>query len=198
MNYIKISKKVKKFAKENVKKSRFEHSKRVAKLCKQIAKKYGFDVDKAYLAGIGHDICKDFSNQRLIELSKKNEYGVIDFELQKISLLHGKAAAVVLQNDFGIEDKDIYEAVSFHTSGKPDMCELTKCIYIADKIEPGRPQSSKKYIKSMLQLPFEELFYTILKSNYDYIVSQGYSVYPGTETMINKSESYLKKIGGNK
>lgn len=52
--------------------------------------------------------------------------------------LHGRAAAVVLQK-FGINDKSVLKAAAFHTFGYEGIDALGKIVYIADKIEPGRP-----------------------------------------------------------
>ena len=38
---------------------------------------------------------------------------------------------------FGVDD-DIYNAILWHTTGKPDMTVLEKVIYLADFIEPTR------------------------------------------------------------
>jgi len=84
------------FTKESVKKSRFEHSERVAEMCVVLAKKAGVDEQKAYLAGIGHDMCKDFSDEKLFELAAKDGKAIIDFDRKKPALLHGRAAAVMM------------------------------------------------------------------------------------------------------
>lgn len=198
MDYTKKFEHIRKFTKKSVKKSRYEHSQRVAQLCVEIAEKYGLDKEKAYLAGIGHDMCKDLSDEKMLETAERDGLPIIDFERKKISLLHGRAAAVVMKEKFGITDADVLEAVANHTSGIVGMCDLTKCLYIADKIEPGRPHSSKEYIEQMLELPFEELFYKIMKDNYNFIISKGYEVFPGTEKMMNQSEEKMNKMVGIK
>lgn len=198
MDYTKKFEHIRKFTKKSVKKSRYEHSQRVAQLCVEIAEKYGLDKEKAYLAGIGHDMCKDLSDEKMLETAERDGFPIIDFERKKISLLHGRAAAVVMKEKFGITDADVLEAVANHTSGIVGMCDLTKCLYIADKIEPGRPHSSKEYVEQMLELPFEELFYKIMKDNYNFIISKGYEVFPGTEKMMNQSEEKMNKMVGIK
>lgn len=198
MDYTKKFEHIRKFTKKSVKKSRYEHSQRVAQLCVEIAEKYGLDKEKAYLAGIGHDMCKDLSDEKMLETAERDGLPIIDFERKKISLLHGRAAAVVMKEKFGITDADVLEAVANHTSGIVGMCDLTKCLYIADKIEPGRPHSSKEYVEQMLELPFEELFYKIMKDNYNFIISKGYEVFPGTEKMMNQSEEKMNKMVGIK
>ena len=46
--------------------------------------------------------------------------------------------AKYLKYEFGINDKDIINAIKYHTTGKEDMDIIEKIIYIADLIEEDR------------------------------------------------------------
>lgn len=186
MNYVELTEKISSYTQGAVKKSRFEHSQRVAAMCARICRFYGLDADKGYLAGIGHDMCKDLEIPKMIELAKRDGNPVSEFELNKPSLLHGRAAAVMMKEDFGIDDKDILEAVANHTSGKPGMCDLTKALFIADKIEPGRPQATAEYIEAKFKLSLNGMLYSVLKENYDYLKKKGYEVMPGSKELLEE------------
>ncbi|MGP1588247.1 MAG: bis(5'-nucleosyl)-tetraphosphatase (symmetrical) YqeK [Treponemataceae bacterium] len=167
------------FARLNEKKSRFEHSLRVAQTAEKLAKKYGLDGYRAKFAGISHDICKDFSNESLIELAQKDGKVIDDLERQVPSLLHGRAAAVLLLEKFFLDpvhDKDIIEAVQNHTFGKVHMCDLAKILYVADKIEPGRPHVNEDYLSSLEKMTLNDLTIFVLKENIDYLESKDFSV----------------------
>lgn len=185
-----IIEKVKKYTKEHVKEKRFEHSKRVADMCVLLCKRFGVDEKKGYLAGIGHDMCKDFSSEKMRELALKDGNPITDFENNTPSLLHGRAAAVTMMETFGISDGDILEAVANHVSCKIGICDLGKILFLSDKIEPGRPQSTDEYREKLFKLGLDEMLETVLVENYEYIKRKGYDVYPGTEKMI---EYYNKK-----
>lgn len=189
MDYIKLIEEIRQYTEKSVKKSRYEHSVRVAETCATLCRRYGLDENKGYLAGIGHDMCKSCSDEELITLAKKDGNPIIDYDMQKPSLLHGRAAAVRMKEMFGINDDDILEAVANHTSGVLKMCDLTKCLFLADKIEPGRPHSTKEYREKLMKLSLDEMFYTVLLENYEYITNEGYEIYPGTQEMI----TYYKK-----
>lgn len=184
-NCIKVTEEIRKFTQEHVKNSRYEHSVRVAEMCARLCRQYGLDDDKGYLAGIGHDMCKDFSDSELMELSARDGKPVSDYEKENPFLLHGRAAAVMMKEKFGIQDEDILEAVANHTSGVKGMCDLTKCLFLADKIEPGRPQSTDEYRERLLKMPLTELIWTVIEENYNYIVKKGYRIYPGTKEMMD-------------
>ena len=52
---------IKEDLKKNLKKSRYEHSLSVANTAKKLARIYGVDEDKAYVAGLVHD-CAKYAN----------------------------------------------------------------------------------------------------------------------------------------
>jgi nicotinate-nucleotide adenylyltransferase len=118
---------------------RFLHSRNTALHASDMCRRFGIDPMAGYLAGIAHDLAKQLDNKQLLKIIKNNpDFTVSDLEKEKPNLLHGKAAAVLLRERFCIHNKDVLEAVAFHTSGKENMGPLAKIIYIADKTESSR------------------------------------------------------------
>lgn len=183
---IELTEEIRIFAQEHVKKSRYEHSIRVAETCARLCRMFALDDDVGYLAGVGHDMCKDFSDQELFDLAAKDGNPIIPYEKRNPALLHGRAAAVLMKEKFGIEDKDILEAVAYHTSGVMGMCDLSKCLFIADKIEPGRPQSTDEYRERLYKMNLNQMFYAVLYENYSYVLKKGYELFPTTEDLVKK------------
>lgn len=185
IDYVAITEEIRQFAETHEKKSRYEHSVRVAETCAQLCRHYGLDDNKGYLAGIAHDICKDFSDDELFDLASKDGREIFDVEKRKPALLHGRAAAILMQSQFKITDKELIEAVAVHTSGEIGMCDLSKCLWLADKIEPGRSWSTDEYRNNLMNLPLKKMFYKVFKENYDCIIEKGYEVYPTTIDVLN-------------
>ena len=183
---IELTEEIRIFAQEHVKKSRYEHSIRVAETCARLCRMFALDDDVGYLAGVGHDMCKGFSDQELFYLAAKDGNPIIPYEKRNPALLHGRAAAVLMKEKFGIEDKDILEAVAYHTSGVMGMCDLSKCLFIADKIEPGRPQSTDEYRERLYKMNLDQMFYAVLYENYSYVLKKGYELFPTTEDLVKK------------
>lgn len=183
---IELTEEIRIFTQEHVKKSRYEHSIRVAETCARLCRMFALDDDVGYLAGVGHDMCKDFSDQELFDLAAKDGNPIIPYEKRNPALLHGRAAAVLMKEKFGIEDKDILEAVAYHTSGVMGMCDLSKCLFIADKIEPGRPQSTDEYRERLYKMNLDQMFYAVLYENYSYVLKKGYELFPTTEDLVKK------------
>lgn len=194
IDYLKLINDVDFYTKEHVKQKRYEHSVRVAQMCARLCRQFGIDEKLGYLEGIGHDMCKDMTEDELIETSKRDGNPIIPYEMQHVKLLHGRAAAVLLKEKFGIKNKDILQAVEVHTSGEIGMCDLSKILFISDKIEPGRPQSTEEYRENLLSMDLDKMFYAVFLENYEYIKNKGYDIFPRTEKIL---EYYKGQIEDN-
>lgn len=128
---------IREYIENNLSSKRYRHSVSVAEEAKKLAEKYNSCVDKAYFAGLAHDMAKEIEEEKIILLLKK--FGREDLaERYPYPLIHGPVSALILKNDFGIDDEEILDAVWFHTTGKENMPLLSKIIYLADFIEPNR------------------------------------------------------------
>lgn len=142
------------FLEQQLSPKRFRHSCNVARAARQLAQKYGADVEKAYFAGLMHDVCKEmlFVDQKALMLA--GDFAPDEAELQSKKVWHGIAGAYYLQSEFGINDMDILNAVRFHTVGRANMSLLEEIIYIADMISDERDY---KGVGKMRKLAFENL-----------------------------------------
>ncbi|MCR5080943.1 MAG: bis(5'-nucleosyl)-tetraphosphatase (symmetrical) YqeK [Treponema sp.] len=194
-DYEKLLEQIRQDAESHVKKSRYEHSVRVAETAEKMCALYGADCKKGYLAGIAHDICKDYPLEELYELASKDGREITELEKRKSELLHGRAAAVRLSEVYGIDDKEILEAVSCHTFGSVSLGKLGKIIFAADKIEPGRPQSTEEYRKNLFSKDLDSLVLQVLEENKAYLEKNG-------KEMARESLDFLaslkNKTGGGK
>lgn len=168
------------YALASEKKSRFEHSVRVAQTAERMCGVYGVDPAKGYFAALAHDMCKDLEDTAQLSMASRDGEPVTDVERDKPALLHGRAAAVKLREDFGVDDSDILEAVARHTFGGEGMCVLAKIIYAADKIEPGRPNSSPERIASLLGMSLDGMCLAVAEESLEYLRSRGKKVAPAT------------------
>ncbi|MCL2441286.1 MAG: nicotinate (nicotinamide) nucleotide adenylyltransferase [Treponema sp.] len=130
--------KIEETARETLTLDRFLHSRNTAVHASDLCRRFGIDPMAGYLAGIAHDLAKQTDNKLLLKICKSEGLRISHLEKKKPNLLHGKAAAVLLRDRFCIHNKDILDAVAFHTSGCENMEPLAKIIYIADKTESSR------------------------------------------------------------
>ena len=103
----------------------------------RLVRRYGGDETQVRIAALLHDCTKKLDMAQQLALCEK--YGIMLDELEQkaLKLLHSKTGAAIARDVFGVEDA-VYDAILYHTTGKPDMTRLEKIIYLADYIEPTR------------------------------------------------------------
>lgn len=135
--------------KKNISNKRFLHSLEVAKLSKKLAERHHVDPNKAYLAGLLHDVCKD------MDVDLLNDY-LKYYDPDKLNGIYGAYHAWVakyyLKEKLNFHDKDILNAIYNHT-----ICisrdKLSMLLYIADKREPLRNIDD-----DILEIAFKDLY----------------------------------------
>ena len=157
--------KMHKVVKSMVKPSRYEHSVSTAEMAERMCSEYGENPRLGYLAGLVHDICKDFDGKKMLSLAKQDGNPITDIEMDKKSLLHGRAAAIFLETEYGITDEKVLEAVRNHVFGAPGMRDLGKILYAADKSEPTRPFITTEHIEALFEKDLDDFVLSVLKIN---------------------------------
>lgn len=102
-----------------------------------LAERWGADVEKARRAALLHDCTKKLDLPQQLAVAERFRVPLDEMERREIKLLHAKTGAGIAQAVFGT-DREITEAIRWHTTGKGDMTPLEKVIYLADYIEPTR------------------------------------------------------------
>ncbi|MEG0181135.1 MAG: bis(5'-nucleosyl)-tetraphosphatase (symmetrical) YqeK [Peptostreptococcaceae bacterium] len=119
-------------------KNRMLHSQGVANCAVKLSEIYGYDKEKAYLAGILHDCAKYLNHEQVQYFVDKYQIYLDEYEKDNLALSHSMIGAVLVRHEFDIDDIDIITSVRYHTTGKANMDMLEKIIYIADLIEENR------------------------------------------------------------
>lgn len=117
---------------------RYIHSLGVADSAGDLAKIYGADEEKAYFAGLLHDIAKNMPKEEQLALMEKGGIKLTEEEKNNPALWHAMAGECYLRCEMGITDIEILGSVRYHTTGKKGMTLLEKIIYIADYISAER------------------------------------------------------------
>ena len=117
---------------------RFEHSLAVADEAKRLAPLYGADPEKAYTAGLLHDIMKDASPAEQTGVLESFNVTLDPDTMGAPKLWHAAIGAVFLEHVLGIDDEDMLNAVRYHTTARAGMSPLEKTVYIADFTAVGR------------------------------------------------------------
>jgi len=116
---------------------RLSHCIFTAEYFSSYAAEIGVDHDEAVAAGLLHDFCRDMGKNDLIAAARELRMPVSDEQLAKPVLLHGPLAAEKCRAEFGISD-GVYEAIYWHTTGRPGLGMLGQGLCLADFAEPTR------------------------------------------------------------
>lgn len=125
------------FLKTNLKPGRYRHVQGVVQAIDQLAVRHEVDRDKARLCALYHDIMKENKASWLVSYIESNGEDPREL-IQAVKVLHAQAGAIFARVEGGIEDKDILNAIRYHTTGREEMSTLEKILYLADVIEEGR------------------------------------------------------------
>ena len=146
--------------------ARFIHSLNVADEARKLAERYGADPEKAYTAGLVHDIMKDAPKdvQREYVIRSVGEDDPV--LMSQKALWHAIAGAYVLEHELGERDGEILLAVRYHTSGRAGMTLLEKIVFTADFISadrsyPGVEDMRERASRSLAEAMEEGLNFTI-------------------------------------
>ncbi|MBO5092346.1 MAG: bis(5'-nucleosyl)-tetraphosphatase (symmetrical) YqeK [Clostridia bacterium] len=104
-------------------------------------------LEKLYFTGLLHDITKDFSTEKHLELCSKYSIEISPDIAPK--LLHSKTGAAYARDKFGEDyiDSEVYNAIFRHTTGSVNMSIFDIIIYLADYIEQGRTFEDCVYLR---------------------------------------------------
>lgn len=130
--------------------------------------KLGIKKNKVEKAALLHDIAKhidEYTRDEIMNEHYKEYLGVNE------KILHQYIGEYIANNHFHINDKDILNAIKYHTTGRENMSILEKLIYVSDKIEPNRPFDTSELIDLCCK-NFDKGFIEVLKINKEYLESK--------------------------
>ena len=124
---------------------RYRHSIAVAEYARDMGQRLGVDAEHCAFAGLAHDLAREWPAQRLLRVATDENWQLDELERANPLLLHGRAAAYVLQQEFNIEQEDILLAICHHTLGHPDLGPVGKVLFCADYLSPDRTRVEQSF-----------------------------------------------------
>ena len=154
--------------KNRLSESRYIHSLNVADSAAELSEIYGCDKEKAYLAGILHDITKEEGLDAQYELIERNSHKLTKLERNNPAVIHQMSGEAYCRLELGITDEEILSAIRYHTTGKANMTTLQKVVYTADFISADRNYPDVEEMRSLALKSLDDamlysLKYTITK-----------------------------------
>lgn len=141
--------------KKHVSQKRYTHSLEVAKQAVRLANQFGADPEKAEIAGLLHDICKEMPEEKQLQYLKQHAI-LLDVKVVEYPWIwHGFTASVYLKEELGITDEDILNAVKLHTTGRANMTLLEEIIFVADATSDDRDYPDMNHVRDCINQGLE-------------------------------------------
>lgn len=158
-------------------KDRFEHTLRVAETAVELAGLYDVSKEKVELAAIFHDYAKFRPLEEMKEfiLNSQLPNDLLDYHHE---VWHGPVASVVVEEQFGINDKEIKNAIRYHTTGKANMGTFEMVIFLADYMEPGRSFPGIEKVREMAYGDLNHACLLVSRNTINYLISKNATIYP--------------------
>lgn len=179
--------------KKRLSKKRYNHSLNVASAASELAEKYGEDIEKAYIAGLLHDICKEVEPEEQEQMMLKDGIELSGAELAVKALWHGPAGAYFIKNELHIDDEEIINAVRYHTVGRSGMSKFEEIIYMADNISEDRDYKDVEKMRKLAFSDFEKAMYEVVCYSITSIVKKQSYIPDKTMDLYNQY-TYLYSI----
>ncbi len=176
-------------------KKRCTHSLNVADEARKLALTYGGDPDKAYLAGLLHDVCKEIPHEEQLEMVKHSQMDISPPELIAPPLFHAPAGAWYSENVLGFHDNDLLNAIRYHTIGRGGMSLLEKEVYLADLISADRTYKDVGKMRRIAYIDLDAAMFEALRFSVSSVVEKC-SLLP--IHTINAYNEYAQKAAARK
>jgi predicted HD superfamily hydrolase involved in NAD metabolism len=177
----------------DVSRERAEHTRRVADLCRTLAERFGADPEAALVAGLLHDVCREWPPQKLLEAARGYGIPVGPLEAaQPVALLHGPVAAAELAAA-GLA-KEPARAIMLHTVGAAGMTTLEKCLYLADFCEPGRDFAGVDDVRTLAESSLDDAVAEAARMSLRSLLRKARGIAPGGVELYNELNGRLGRL----
>lgn len=168
--------------KKLLKPERWAHTVRVAVLCAKNAARANLTERQAITMAALHDCAKNLpADSHCLK-------GFTPPEGLPEPVVHQYSGAYVAEHTFGVTDKTLLSAIACHTTGKADMTEADKLLYLADMLEDGRNFKGVEELRAIFRRDLTECLYAALEQQIEYLKCKNAPVDGATLSAYN----YLK------
>ncbi|MBB6454345.1 putative HD superfamily hydrolase involved in NAD metabolism [Salirhabdus euzebyi] len=179
--------------KPHLKQERYEHTVRVVDTAVKLSELNGAEKEKVEIAAAFHDYAK-YRDKEELERWILKETGLSKDLLQyHHELWHGPVGAYIVKLEYNITDKEILNAITFHTTGRKNMSLTEKIVFLADYIEPGRKFPGVEEVRDAAWKSLNLGCYMALKNTIQFLMSKKQPIYPDTFHAYNDFVTMEKK-----
>lgn len=165
-----------------------DHIERSREVSQELAIRHNVDARLADMGTAAHDLARSLSRDGLLTEAERLGLPLGLVEEREPILLHGPIAARWLYDDSGELDEAVLESVAWHTTGRPDMSEVAKVVFLADKLDPHKVERFP-YLKRVLAESKHSLDIAILEylnHTIEYFMRNGNLIHPASIDLRNQ------------
>ncbi len=177
----------KKILQERLDEKRYFHSLCVAEEAKRLAQKVGVDTEKAYLAGLLHDITKNAPREEHLQIFARFDIILNDVEKNALKLWHAISGALYVEHILGIKDAEIIDAIRYHTTAKENMSPLCLVLYLADFTSRDRNYPDVEVMRELVDISFNKALLYALQYTIKDLVDLKRAIHFDTLKAFNKA-----------
>lgn len=172
--------------KKHLQPERLYHSINVAEEAKKLALHYGADPEKAYTAGLLHDILKNTPDSELLNFFREN--GIILTRTEQVSrkTWHAIAGEAYCRLKLSVTDSEILSAIRWHTTARAGMTLLDKVIFIADFISSDRDYDGVERMREKAYISLESAMLEGLQFTLAELIENGWAVHEDSLAAYNE------------
>ena len=172
-------------AKERLSSKRYHHIKEVTRLAGELAQAYNVDKEKAMLAGALHDMTKEVSINEQLQMIKENGIILDNISQKSTNIFHSITGAIYAEKNLNIDDKDVLNAIRYHTTGRANMSMLEKIVYTADTTSYERDYDGVEKLRELAFKDIDECMLCILEFTFSKIIKKRMVIAPDTLDCYN-------------
>ena len=173
--------------KSRLNEKRYYHSLCVADEAKRLAGKYGGNEEKAYLAGLLHDITKNSPDEEHLQILTEPHITITEIEKNAKKLWHAMSGAEYVKRVIGVDDPEIIDAIRYHTTAKENMSLLAKILYLADFTSADRDYEDVDVIRKYVDESLDKAFVYALQYSITDLVTQERAIHIDTVKAYNQA-----------
>ena len=184
--------KYKQIIREKLDDYRFNHSLCVAEEAVRLSKLYGANQKNAYLAGLLHDITKNFSADEHLKIFEMFDIILTESEKSSEKLWHAISGSAYAKNELNITNLDVINAIRYHTTARENMSLLEKIVYLADFTSTDRNYPDVNVMRNLVDISIEKAMQYSLSYTINSLKEKGLMPHPDTIAAYNEINTKLR------
>ena len=156
---------------------RFIHVLGVSHTAAILAQCAGVPQRPAIEAALLHDLAKEVSLDELKDDLERRGRPIPAEDEGHRPLWHAWAASVWAEQDFGVDDPDVLEAIRIHPTAEADISRVAQVVFLADYTEPTRKWDGVDDLRRLARRDFDAAFSTAVERKIAHVRARGKPVH---------------------